>query len=75
MGIAEILASLFAITKHSLSIYDNKQSRKYLDRVLYLEKVYYNEENKPEDQRDFAVMDNCVNELCLLAPTITKFKK
>lgn len=75
MGIAEIIGSLFAITKHSLSIYDTKQSRKYLDRVLFLEKVYYAEENKNEDMRNHAVMDNCVNELCLLTETIAKLKK
>lgn len=73
--IGQIVSSLFAITKHSLSIYDTKQSRKYLDRVLYLEKVYYVEENKPEDKRNHALMDNCVNELCLLTTTITRLKK
>jgi len=71
---AEIIASLFAIAKYSLSIVDNKQSRKYLDRIIYLEKVYYYEENKPEPDRDFAVMDNCINELCLITQTITRFK-
>lgn len=75
MGVAEIISSLFTITKHSLSIYDTKASRKYLDRVLFLEKVYYAEENKLEDKRNHAVMDNCINELCLLTQTIAKLKK
>ncbi len=75
MGVAEVISSLFAITKHSLSIYKTKQSRKYLDRVIYLEKVYYAEENKPEDKRNHAVMDNVTNELCLLTQTITKLKE
>lgn len=75
MGVTEIIASLFAITKHSLSIYETRQSRKYLDRVIYLEKVYYAEENKPEDQRSHAVMDNVSNELCLITKTVTKLKK
>ena len=74
MNATEIIASLFAITKHSLSIIDNKQSRKYLDRVVFLEKVYYAEENKPEEKRNFAVMDNATNELCLITKTVTKFK-
>lgn len=71
----ELIASLFSITKHSLSIYDTKLSRKYLDRVIYLEKVYYAEENKPDDQRNHAVMDNAINELCLLTKTITRLEK
>jgi hypothetical protein len=75
MGVAEIISSLFAITKHSLSIYKTKQARKYLDRVIYLEKVYYAEENKPEDKRNHAVMDNVTNELCLLTQTVTKLKE
>lgn len=75
MGVTEIIASLFTITKHSLNIYSTKQSRKYLDRVLFLEKVYYAEENKSEDERNHAVMDNCVNELCLLTETVAKLKK
>ena len=75
MGATELIASLFAITKHSLSIYSTKQARKYLDRVVYLEKVYYAEENKPEDQRNHAVMDNVTNELCLLTNTVTKLKE
>lgn len=71
----ELISSLFSITKHSLSIYDTKLSRKYLDRVIYLEKVYYAEENKPDDQRNHAVMDNAINELCLLTKTITRLEK
>jgi hypothetical protein len=71
----EIVSSLFSITKHSLSIADTKLSRKYLDRVIYLEKVYYAEENKPETLRNHAIMDNAVNELCLLTKTITRLEK
>jgi hypothetical protein len=72
---SEIIASLFAITKYSLGIYSTKKAREYLDRVIYLEKVYYAEENKPEDQRNHAIMDNVTNELCLLTNTITRFKE
>jgi len=71
----ETISALFGITKHALGIWDTKQSRKYLDRVVYLEKAYYAEENKNENIRDHAVMDNCVNELCLITKTVTKFKK
>lgn len=71
----EIISSLFAITKHSLSIADTKLSRRYLDRVVYLEGVYYAEENKPDEKRNHAVMDNCINELCIITKATTEFKK
>ena len=43
-----IVGALFGIAEHSLSIYDTKMSRKYLERVLFLKKLYYKEENKIE---------------------------
>lgn len=71
----DIIASLFAIAKHSLSIYDTKKSREYSDRVIYLEKLYYAEENQPSESRNHALMDNIINELCLITTAITNFKK
>ena len=75
MGASEIVASLFAITKHSLSIWDNKLAHKYSDRVIRLETWYYAEENKDEEHRNHAFMDNILNELCLITQTITNFKQ
>jgi len=70
-----IAQALFAIVEHALSIYDTKLSRKYLDEVITLKKAYYNEENKPEDKRNHAVMDNSINRLCIITETITKFEE
>lgn len=66
-----LVKSLIGIASHVLGIYDTKLSRKYLDRVIKLEKMYYEEQAKSEDKRNHALMDNIINELCLISDTIT----
>ena len=66
-----LVKSLIGIAQHLLGIYDTKLSRKYLDRVIELEKLYYEETTKPEDKRNHALMDNIINELCLISDTVT----
>lgn len=68
-----LINSLFAIAEHTLSIYKTKESRKFLERVLYLKKTYRFEVNKHEDNRNHALMDNVVFELCVITDTIAKF--
>jgi len=66
-----IVQTLFGIAQHILGIYNTKLSRKYLDRIIELEKMYYAEESKDELDRNHAVMDNIINELCLISDTVT----
>ena len=70
-----LVTALFGLTKHVLGIYEMKEARKYLDRVIYLEKEYRYEENKDEKLRNHAYMDNILSELCLITETSTKFKE
>jgi hypothetical protein len=70
-----VVKALFGIAQHALSIYNTKLSRKYLDRTIELEKLYYAEQSKPEDKRNHALMDNIINELCLITETIASFGK
>lgn len=70
-----ITSTLFQITKHVLGIYEQKEARKYLDRVIYLEKEYRKEENKDENRRNHAYMDNIVAELRLIAEASANFKE
>lgn len=70
-----MIDSLFKIIEHSLGIYETKEARKHLDRVIDLEKTYYAEENKSEENRNHALMDNIVHELCLITDTIASFGK
>jgi len=68
-----VVKALFGIAQHALSIYDTNLSRKYLDRTIKLEKLYYAEQSKAEDKRNHALMDNIINELCLITETIATF--
>ena len=68
----EVIKALFLVAEHTLSIYRTKKARKYLDRVIYLKKAYYNEQNKPENDRSHAVMDNAVHELCIITESIAE---
>lgn len=68
-----IVSSLFAITKHVLGIYRTKQAREYLDRVIYLEKLRYEELKRPEDECNHALLDNIDNELCIISEASAKF--
>ncbi len=70
-----IVGSLFKIAEYTLGIYQTKQARKHLDRVIYLKKRYYEEENKPDGEQNHAVMDNIVNELCIITESITSITK
>jgi hypothetical protein len=70
-----VVNALFSIAEHTLSIYKTKDARKYLDEVIALRKAYYNEENKPEELRNHAVMDNAVNRLCIIVEETTNFKE
>ena len=68
-----IAAALIQSLKFGLSIWDNKESRKYLDEVLSLEKKRLYEENKPEEKRNHAILDNIDARLCLITETVARF--
>jgi len=68
-----VIASLFKIAEFSLSIYKTDQARIYLDRIIYLKKAYYYEQNKPPEMRNHAIMDNAINELCIIVDTFAQF--
>lgn len=59
----ELFLKVFAA---GLELWDDKEKHKYIDRLLELKKEYYNEFNKPDDQRSDAVLDNITFELRIL---------
>ena len=63
--------SFLLILKHALGIYRTKDARKYLDRVVQLEKLRYEESNRPRVNR--AVIDNIDAELCIIAEATARF--
>jgi hypothetical protein len=71
----ELASVLFAVTKHALGFLESKESRKYVDRLIYLEKKYLAEENKDEKNRDHNAMDGYIWELRIIASATTQLKK
>jgi hypothetical protein len=61
-----IIEALFKALGAGLGLWQSKEKRKYLDKLLKLEKDYYEAINQPEDQWDDAVIDNITFELQLL---------
>ncbi len=57
--ILQIFASL-------ISLIELKERRKYIDKKLELEKSYYEEYNKPEDEIDDAMLDSIEFQLITL---------
>lgn len=50
-----------------LSIWNNKEARKYQDKLIALKKDYYEEYNKDISNRNDAILDNLQFELRLIA--------
>ncbi len=66
MAIGAILQIIGAI----LNIVEMKMRRKYIDRKQELEKAWYDEYNKPREQRNNAALDTIEFEIITLARTI-----
>ena len=59
-----MIDSLFKVLGSALSIWESKESRKYIDKLVALEKEYYAEINK--DRPDMARLDIINSELRFL---------
>jgi len=53
-----MIDAIFKILGAGLSIWESKEKRKYIDRMMSLQKSYYEEINKPFNQRDNAALDD-----------------
>ena len=69
----DLAAALIQSLRFGLSLWNTKESRKYLDEVLDLEKKKYEELKKPKHLRDHGYLDNIDNRLCIIAQTVSKF--
>lgn len=61
-----MVTALFQALATGLSIWESTEKRKYLDRLMGLERDYYAEFNKDPSQRSDAVLDNIERELLIL---------
>lgn len=60
MGIGLLLKTLLA----GLSLWGDKEKHKYIDRVLELQRIMHEEEDKPVGARDNDRLDRAERELC-----------
>jgi len=70
-----LVTALFGVTKHILGIYEKKEARKYLDRVIYLEKQYIKETSKNEEDIDTNAIDHILIELRIISEASLTFKE
>jgi hypothetical protein len=66
------LSLYLGILKEGLKLWNAKEGQKYLDRVVKLEKDYYEELSKPEDERSQLYLDNCLLELRIISQSFLK---
>ena len=60
-----MISLIFDVLKVGLGLWQSKEKRKYMDKLLALKRDYYEEYNK--EDRDDAVLDNLEFELKLLS--------
>lgn len=61
------------VLKEGLTLWNNKESTKYLDKVLKLEKEYNEELNKPIDARSDYKLDSIMLELTVIARSFVMY--
>ena len=71
----EIASVLFAITKHALGLLQSREARKYVDRIIYLEKQYIKEISKDESKIDTNAIDHILIELQFIGKTTITLKE
>lgn len=61
------------VLKEGLKLWNSKESTKYLDRVLKLEKEYHAEMAKPSDERSDYRIDSILLELRILSQSFVQY--
>jgi hypothetical protein len=64
---------ILGVLKEGLKLWNAKEANKYLDRVLKLEKEYFDELKKPYGQRSQLTLDECLLELRGIAENFVKY--
>lgn len=61
------LQLFLGVLKEALKLWATKEGQKYLDKVIKLEKEYYEELSKPEDERSQLYLDERLLELQVIS--------
>lgn len=67
------LGLVLSVLKEGLKLSNTIIDRKYLDRVIDLEKEFYEELSKPDDERSDLALDNIMLELRTIAAIFAKY--
>lgn len=67
------LSLTLGLLKEGLTLWNNKEANKYLDRVIKLEKDYNNEMAKPIDERSDYRIDSILLELRIISQSFILF--
>ena len=67
------LGLVLSVLKEGLKLSNTIIDRKYLDRVIDLEKEFYEELAKPDDERSDLALDNIMLELRTIAAIFSKY--
>lgn len=66
-----MIESILGILEAGLSLWNTKEARKYQDQVIKLKKEFYEEYNKPDNERSDARLDNIMRELLIIGEGFT----
>ena len=67
------LSLFLGVLKEGLKLWNQKEASKYIDRVIKLEKEYYDELSRPEDDRSQLYLDERLRELSTIAKAFIQF--
>ncbi len=67
------LTLVLGLLKEGLRLWNDKQATKYLDKVISLEKEYYEELSKPSDERSDLKLDRCLLELRIISQSFIQY--
>ena len=69
------LELILGVLKEGLTLWNSKESSKYIDKVIKLEKEYYEELSKPEDERSQLTLDQCLLDISIIAENFVKYAR
>jgi hypothetical protein len=68
-------ALALGVLKEGLILWNTKESTKYLDRIIKLEKEYYEELSRSEDDRSQLALDKCMLDITTIGESFVKYRR
>lgn len=64
---------ILGVLKEGLKLWNSFEATKYLDRIIKLEKEYYEEIAKPEDERSQLTLDTIILRIRLISQSFVQY--